>query len=130
MAQSLPPEIAEMMTVEVCFWEKSLGVDGHGQQTYADPVEVDCWVEPAGLGGGLETNRAPLGGNVDATDVEPQLEIYFNADNVNVRAFTLDDRFTPGGIASAGQKLQAKRISTLYGPPFDNKNPWLCIVGL
>ncbi len=130
MAQSLPAEIAEVMTVHNVLWESNQGIDGYGQQSYADPVEIDCWMEPAGLGGGLEANRAPLGGNSDQTDVEPQLELYFNGDDPRVRSFTLDDRFTPGGIGATGQKLKPKRISPLYGPPFDNKNPWLVVVGL
>src|SRR5882672_3878591 len=102
------------MTVVSCSWEKWNVIDGYGQQSYAAPVVIDCWMEPAGLSGGVESNRASLAGDSDATDVEPQLELYFDGDDANVRSFTLDDRFTPGGIAATGQKLKPKRIGPMY----------------
>lgn len=123
---SLPRDIWELLTVEVT-WEAFQGFDGHAEPSYASPVTLQCWQESHGLvGGGLEVFRS-----ADGTVVEPQWDLYFDGDQTNVQDIQLYDRFTPGGVATVGdQSLQAVRVSTWYGPNWDNTNPWLILVTL
>lgn len=123
---SLPRDIWELMTIDIT-WEAFQGFDGHAEPSYAAPVTLQCWQESHGLvGGGLEVFRA-----ADGTTVEPQWDLYFDGDQTNVQDIQLYDRFTPVGVATVGnQSLQAVRVSTWYGPNWDNTNPWLVLVTL
>lgn len=122
---SLPPQLAELMTVEVT-WEASTGQDGYAKVSYAAPVTLTGWVEPYGIAGGVEAIRRQ-----DGTMVEPQYELYFDGDDARARGFTILDRFTlPETVDAQLRPLQAVRISTLAGPPFDNTDPWLVTVTL
>jgi hypothetical protein len=124
-ATALPPDVAELMTVS-CQWEKSLGMDGHGQESYAAPVTLNCWVEQAGfVAGGLESVRRPTTVNVDI-----EYDLYFNGSDPNVQQFTNTDRFTIAQIGILGRKAQALFLETAFGPPFDNQAPWLVKVSL
>ena len=122
---SCPPEIAALMTVTV-LWETFRGFDGHAEPSYGPAIELSCWQEPHGLtsGGGAALRLA------DGTTVEPQVELFFSGDDPNALRIQLYDRFTPTGVAIVDQSLQAVRVTTLYGPPFDNQNPWLIQVTL
>lgn len=126
MAISLPPEIMALMTVPVT-WEGFLGFDGHAEPSYAPAINLLCWQESHGLtGGGLEAFR-----NADGTVVEPQYDLYFDGRTKCALQFQMYDRFTPVGAGTLGQQsLQAVRIATFYGPPFDNRNPWIIQVTL
>jgi hypothetical protein len=78
------------------------------------------------ISGGVEILR-----RADGTVVEPVLDLYFSGDDPNAENFKLYDRFTPHNIGLDGtQNLQAVWINTLYGPPFDNTNPWLIRITL
>lgn len=126
MSISLPPDIKALMSTQIT-WEASTGPDGYGQWTYATPVSLTCWTEPHLIGreSGAIAHRKP-----DGTVVEPILDIYLDGDNPLVRRIKLWDRFTPTGIGNEGVALQALHVETMYGPPFDNRNPWLVIVML
>lgn len=132
MSISCPPEIFELMTNTVV-WESFQGFDGHAEPVYLPAVELTCWQESHGLtGGGLEVFRY-----ADGTQVEPQWDLFFNGDDPLARQIQLYDRFTTDGVASGvyfgtqgNLGLQAVRVNTLQGPPFDNKNPWLIQVTL
>lgn len=128
---SLPLEIRELMTTTVQ-WESFQGFDGHAEPSYAAAIPVSCWQEAHGYGsGGLEVFR-----KADGTVVEPIYDLYFSGDDQYAKQFQLYDRFliSAVGIPSADQTdpqhLQAVRVDTLLGPPFDNRNPWLIIVTL
>lgn len=122
---SLPPQLAELMTVDVT-WEAAGSQDGYGQPSYAAPVTLVGWVEPYGLAGGVEATRRQ-----DGTIVEPQYELYFTGDDARARAFTILDRFTlPVTVDAQQRPLQPVRIGTLAAPPFDRVNPWLVTVTL
>lgn len=125
---SLPRDVFELMTVEV-IWEAFQGFDGHVEPSYAAPVSLICWQEAHGVSGGaggMEVFR-----HADGTVVEPRWDLYFDGDNSDVRSFQLYDRFTPSGVTSdSEQRLQAVMVNTLYGPNFDNTNPWLVLVTL
>lgn len=116
------------MTTTVA-WEAVLadGPDGYGQWAYAAPVDLTCWTEPHGIGvnSGQTAVRKP-----DGTVVDPDWDYYFDGDDPLARQIKLWDRFTPGGIGNEGKKLQALVVETMYGPPFDNTNPWLVVVSL
>jgi len=120
---SLPVEIRELMTVEVT-WEKSLGKDGYGQHIYDNPVTLKCWWE-AHSTGGVEARRDERG-----TMIEPQYDLYFTGDDPRVRGMAVADRFTVPAIDASNRPLQAIRVATFAGPPFDNSNPWMVVVSL
>jgi hypothetical protein len=126
MTISLPPDIKALMTGSIT-WEPSGALDGYGQWTYASPVTLTCWTEPhiGGLNAGVTAIRKP-----DGTVVEPQLDVYLDGDDDNARLVKLWDRFTPSGIGTEDAALQAVHVETMYGPNFDNVNPWLIIVML
>ena len=111
------------MTVPVV-WESFNGFDGHAEPSYQPAITLFCWQEAFGLmssSGGLSALR-----RADGTVVDPLWDLFFAGDDPCVRSFKLYDRFTPGGVGTdSAQNLQALRLNTLYGPPFDNRNPWL-----
>lgn len=121
---SLPDEIKELMTNQI-LWESFQGFDGYGQPEYAAGVELTCWIEPQGVGvnTGQTAERKP-----QETVTDPDFSLYFDGDDPNVRSIRLWDRFTPGGVGSEARTIQATAVETLYGPPFDNLNPWLVVV--
>lgn len=121
---SLPVEIKELMTVTVT-WESFLGFDGHAEPSYAAPVTLSCWQEAHSLmQTGLEAVR-----QADLTVSDPDWDLFFSGDDPNAQQIKLYDRFTPGGFASStAMTLQATSVNTIYGPPFDNSNPWLIVV--
>ncbi len=117
---SLPAEIKELMTVPVT-WEKALGQDGYGQQSYAPALTLKCWAEEYGFSsGGMIGARKGA-----ATDVDPKYSLYFPGDDSNARAFSMYDRFTVSVVFGDDKPLQPSVINTIHGPNFDNKNPWL-----
>ncbi len=128
MPISLPPEIFELMT-NIVIWEKFLGFDGHAEPSYAPARNLLCWQEAHGVSGGaggMEVFR-----RADGSVVEPRWDMYFNGDSADARSIQLYDRFTHNDIGSEGnQSLQAVMINTLFGPNFDNQNPWLILVTL
>ena len=123
---SLPLEIRELMTARVG-WEHWLGFDGHAEPTYAPLIPVSCWQEEYSVsqGGMVAMRRA------DGTVVEPQWHLYFSGDDPNALLFTLYDRFTTSAIGDGPEQvLQPVRVNTVFGPPFDNRHPWLIEVAL
>lgn len=128
---SLPIEIRELMTTTVS-WESFQGFDGHVEPTYAPAIPLTCWQEAHGSStGGLEVFR-----RADGTVVEPAYDLYFSGDDQYARQIQLYDRFLVKAVGMIGadtvnpQELQAIRVDTLLGPPFDDRNPWLIIVTL
>lgn len=121
-----PPEIRALMTVSVG-WESFIDFDGHGDPSYRPLIQLKCWFEEYSVSqGGMVANRRP-----DVTVVEPEYHMYFAGDDSRVRTFTLYDRFTTYAVGdSVLQVLQPIRINTMYGPPFDNRNPWMVEVAL
>ena len=108
-------------------WEGFIKFDGHAEPSYNPLITLSCWIEEYSVsqGGMVAMRRA------DGTVVEPQFHMYFNGDNPYVRTFTLYDRFTTYVVAdTVEQVLQPVRINTMYGPPFDNRNPWMVEVAL
>jgi hypothetical protein len=127
MAISLPPEIKELMTVTVT-WEKFQGFDEYAQpKAYGPAVELRCWIEPhlSTTASGETVTRTR-----DGTVVDPDFDLYFDGDDTQAQQIRLWDRFTVGGVGSEGRQLQALAVSPMYGPPFDNRNPWLIVVAL
>lgn len=119
-ATSLPPELAELMTLTVA-WEKAKGQDGYGQQSYAAAVDLSCWVEEFGfIGGGMVTTRK--GAN---TDVDPKYSLYFDGSDARAQGFSMYDRFTLPSVFATDKPLQPSVINTISGPNFDNQAPWL-----
>lgn len=101
----MPPEIRQLMTQTVA-WEAYQSKNSHGDESYADPVDLACHVELA-----VDADRLP-----DETRVVPRHDLYFDGGDSRVQSFTLNDRFTVGGIAG-GVPLQARQIDPVYGPP-------------
>lgn len=131
MSVSLPPDIRALMTVKVQ-WEPihrgadgSVQPDGYGQWSYDASCPLTCWIEPhtGGLMFGASAYR-----RIDETVVEPKVDLYFDGDSGRARQIRLWDRFTVPGIGADDTPLQALHVETLYGPPFDNRRPWLIIV--
>ncbi len=125
---SLPAEIAEIMTITTVGYEKSTGVDGYGQSTYAALVDVTCWMENH-IPGGTQAWRAPIQGEALVNTTEAQYDLYFDGQNTVAQGFSMEDRFTVPGYP-AGLPVKPDYINTMFGPPFDNTNPWLVIVSL
>ncbi len=122
---SCPAEIQELMTTPVG-WEHFKGNDGHAQPSYAPRVTLYCWLEDHGFsGGGLETVRRPT--NV-AVDVE--FDLFFAGDDPRTRTFTNFDRFAVPVVGIGERVMQVLFLATRYGPPFDNRYPWLVQVSL
>ena len=75
-----------------------------------------------------------LGVHVEACSNEASAAAMLGAVAVATRKvaqeFRLWDRFTPAGVASEGRNLQALAVEPLYGPPFDNVNPWLIVISI
>ncbi len=113
-----PPEARALMTVPVK-WEKSLGTDGYGQPVYDLPQTLYCWLEHHATGG-LESVRKP-----DGTSVDIEYDLYFAGDDPNVRSMTMQDRLTLPVVAGSALTTQPLFISTIFGPNFDNRYPWL-----
>ncbi len=126
-AASLPFAIKELLSNTTVLWEQAGAVDVFGQPSYAAPVEIDCWMEPEGLGtsAGVLDSRAGVSGTILEQTRRPEVSLFFDGDDANVRSFKLTDRFTPATTAAAGVAMMPTTIQTMYGPPFDNVNPWL-----
>lgn len=110
---------------DTVLWERSTqGVDEgdlHGDLHFYPAVTKSCWVEEAGAEGGFQRKIK----NDFRMDV-PQVNIYFDASDVDVQAFTLADRFTVNELAIT-MPQQPSRINTFYGPAGD---AWLTVVTL
>lgn len=118
---SLPPEIAELMTVTIS-WEAATGTDGYGQSSFATPVSKLCWLEQRSYMEGFEMNRSQ-----DEWPIVPTVYMYFDGDDSDARGFTFDDRFTISNYA-VPQRLQPSQIIPFFGPNFDNTTPWIIAV--
>lgn len=127
MSISLPADIKQLMTTKIVWESAKTGPDGYGQWTYGPALELKCWIEPHLIGkeSGAIAHRRP-----DGTVVEPILDVYLDGDDHLARQVQLWDRFTPPGVATVGKPLQAVHVETMYGPPYDNRQPWLIIVML
>lgn len=101
----LPREIRRLMT-QIVQWESVASRDGHGDETYAAAVGLACHVEM-----NVDADRLP-----DENRAVPRQDLYFDGGDERVQSFTLSDRFTVPGVGG-GQRLQAKSIDTVYGPP-------------
>jgi hypothetical protein len=114
-----------------CLWEQAGALDVFGQPSYATPLEIDCWMEPEGAGSnaGMQDSRANISRTILEQTRRPELSLYFDGDDANVRSFKLTDRFTPPTTAGAGIAMMPTVIETMYGPNFDNLNPWTIRVG-
>ncbi len=119
------------MSNTTCLWEQAGALSGAGEPSYATPVEIDCWMEPEGVGtnAGMVSSRAGISGAILEQTRRPELSLYFDGDDANVRSFKLTDRFTPPTVGGAGIAMMPTVIETFYGPPFDDVNPWVCRVG-
>lgn len=103
-------------------WEAYQSQDGHGDVTYAAPVVLSCWVEEAGLSGGMLGLRQAHADVVDA-----EVELYFDGNDARVQAFTLNDRFTVSTETAAAKAVQPVRINVFRGPVNDY---WVTVVSL
>jgi hypothetical protein len=127
---SLPFPLVELMTNVTVLWEQSGAVDVFGQPSYAAPVEINCWMEPEGLGTdvGATVSRANFDQTILQQTRRPEVTMYFDGDDARAQSFVLTDRFTPPTTGLLEIKLMPTTIVTLYGPNFDNFNPWLVSV--
>ena len=121
---STPPEIGELL-VTSCTWQKWLGWDGHGEAQYDTAVTLKCFQEAHSmLQTGLEAHRV-----AEMTFTNLNFDLYFSGDDVNAEQFSLYDKFTLQGVGNSSQIIQQPvSINTVYGPPYDNQNPWLIVV--
>ena len=123
------------MTYASAEWEQASDtVDVFGQPTYADPITIACWLEAEGAGGGsssdvgVTSSRANISQTILEQTRRPELSLFFDGDDSNVRSFKLTDRFTPATIAAAGIRMMPTVIVPMYGPPFANLYPWAIVV--
>ena len=130
-ATSLPFAIRELMVNTTVLWEQAGATDAFFQPAFAAPVEINCWMEPEGVGtnAGLTSSRAGISGAILEQTRRPELSLYFDGDDANVRSFRANDRFTLVTPGSEGIAMMATVIETFYGPPFDNTYPWTVRVG-
>lgn len=126
-ATSLPRDIFELM-VTTCGWEKFLGFDGHAEPSYAAKVTKTCYRESHSLlMTGFTAERL-----AEITTLYPDWDLLFDADDADVRGFSMWDRFTPGGVADTDADnatpvaLQPKFIATILGPW--GTTPWAVAV--
>ena len=128
---SLPFAIRELMTNVTVEWEQAGATDDFGQPSYAAPVEINCWMEPEGIGvnAGMTDSRANFNQTILQQTRRPELDMYFDGDDPDAQSFKMTDRFTPPTTAGTGIALMPTIIETLYGPNFDNVNPWTVRVG-
>ncbi len=130
-ATSLPFAIRELMTNVTVDWEQAGALSGAGEPSYAAPVQIDCWMEPEGVGtnAGIVSSRAGISGAILEQTRRPELSLYFDGDDANVHSFKLTDRFTLPAPADAGVAMMPTVIETFFGPPFDSQYPWTLRVG-
>ena len=128
---SLPAEIAELMSVTVAQWSQSLVTDGAGQWTYADPIQIDCWLEGEGYGihAGVTNSRPNFNQNILQQTRRTEIDLYFDGDNANAQSFKMTDTFTLTLPGYQGLSMMPSVIETFFGPPFDNFSPWCILVG-
>ena len=135
---SLPYPIKELMTNVTVLWEKAIESspgfalkDVFGQPSYEAPVQINCWMEPEGLGvnAGMTDSRANFNQTILQQTRRLELDMYFDGDDPDAQSFKMTDRFTPPTTAGTGIALMPTIIETLYGPNFDNVNPWTVRVG-
>jgi hypothetical protein len=100
----LDPNLADLLT-ETATWYAKTGVDKHGQDMWADGVDIKCY--PA-FGAQMIERR-------DGTIYTSSLTLYFDANDANVQKFQLGDKFKAPGIAG-GQTVEADRIEPNYSP--------------
>lgn len=103
-------------------WEAYAAQDGHGDVTYAAAVVLSCWIEAAGLDGGMMGLRQP---HADVLDAE--LDLYFDGNDARVKSFTMNDRFTISTETTASKAVQPVRINVFRGPVDDY---WITVVSL
>ena len=119
-ATALPPEIAELMAIEVTY-ETFTGYDGAAQPSYDPPKTLSCWMEEFGFtSGGLLTTRRGA-----ETIVGPRYSLYFDGDSADAQEFSPYDRFTLPAVGLTDKPGQPDMINEIRGPNFDNQNPWL-----
>lgn len=117
----LDENLAALLVVPVS-WQHKTGLDGNGQDEWAEPVTLKCY--PA-YGSKTVQKR-------DGTVYESTQVLYFDANDPNVAQFELGDRFTSVGVAG-GITLEAVAIAPEYSPgPSLNApmQPWLVEVTL
>lgn len=105
----LDPNVRALMQ-SLCTWEKYTSDNLHGDESYAQAVELRCHIEQ-----GVDAVRSGSGDTV-----VPRLHLYFDASDENVQAFGLRDRFTAPGIAG-GDRKQPTSVSPVYG----ERGAWL-----
>ena len=94
---SLPYPIKELLTNTAVLWEKAGALDVYGQPSYAPAEEIDCWMEPEGLGAtaGILDSRAGVNGTILQQTRRPELGLYFDGDDSRARSFKLTDSPLP-----------------------------------
>lgn len=112
--------VLELMNESVA-WERVTGRDLYADSGYAAPVTIRCFTEERfGAGSGMAAVRRP-----DETTVDARLDVYFDASDVNVALFSLEDRFTLADESAEVVKSKPAQIANFFGP---NGDPWLKVV--
>ena len=120
MPNVLDPAISSLMTNTV-LWEQRLTSNVHGEPTYAAGVSKACWIEEASRSQGAVEAEWATG----VTTYNPAVDIFLDANDPDVAAMTMLDRFTiAAGVESGGAIIiqQPKDMTVFYG---EFGEPWV-----
>lgn len=101
----LDPALKELLTVPVSYEKATSARTKYGQEQWADPVTLLCYVEF-----GLRQIEGPNG-----TIYTSRQTLIFDGSDAPVQGFALGDRFTAPGIGG-GQALEAVEINSANSP--------------
>jgi len=118
--QELDPNLLALMNQTV-LWERCTGLDAYTDYQYAVSKKKKAWVEERGASGGVDVVQRP-----DETVYHTILDLFFDATDPDVQAFSMKDRFTIAAIEDDQVRAdQPQRIQTFYGP---DGEPWVKMV--
>ncbi len=116
---ALDADIAVLMTNTVS-WEAYTGQNVAGENTYAAAKTKSCWIEEARplTGGVVLTEHA------GETTADPSIDVFLDANDPDVVAMRMEDRFTVAAGVEAGSipLVQNPKFMTIfygqYGEPW------------
>ena len=116
---ALDPQLKALMRNTVK-WERFAGQDGHADPVFDPPRYLRCWIEGRSQGN-IITQRG-----VSETVVDPQVDVYVDAEEIDEKKITYRDRFT---YTLNGQSYNSEpdKISMFYGP---DSRAWAIVVTL
>lgn len=116
---ALDPNLKALMRNTIK-WERYSGQDGHADPVFDPPRFLKCWIEPKAQGS-IITQRG-----ISETTVDPQVDVYMDAGDIDVEKITFRDRFTTT-VNGQPYNSEPDKIARFDGP---DSRPWAIVVTL